>query len=515
MSKPSISRREFVKQSILTTAFTGVGFTSGKWGNILQSATRSALPKETLQEMPNILIFCPDEMVAYKTGTFGHPLVKTPNMDRLADIGVAFDSHYTCSAKCVPSRISFMTGAYPHAEGFRSNQNFMNANRPNLASTLKHLGYETALVGKNHCFAEEDLDAFLTERLLPDWQNYPETEIENKKGLHHDSFYRGLEKGLARDVAFTDTGIEFIKRKRNRPFFLWLNNDYPHPPYKVREPFFSAYVRKDIDLPPTADYTDKPLAMRHIFETYKLNRLTDDDWRELIAVYYGMIGHADHEFGRVLDVLEETGHLDNTIVIFWSDHGEFAGEYQLVEKWDTCLQDCITHTPLIISGPGLPNGKRITELAQTVDITATIYDLLGIEPHWGIHGSSLANLMLGARTDTRDAVFCEGGQEFASLLRYDKSQVTRKPNYVCKQTVLANEPRTNIRARMVRTGSHKLIYRLWSVNELYDLGKDPHELRNVYDHPRYKDVQNELTERLLRWEIETETFLPPIKGLRA
>ena len=94
-----------------------------------------------------------------------------------------FENHYTCHGKCVPSRISLMTGAYPHAEGFRSNQNFMNSNRPNLAPTLKQLGYETALVGKNHCFAEEELDAFLTERLVPDWGKYPKPEVENGRGF--------------------------------------------------------------------------------------------------------------------------------------------------------------------------------------------------------------------------------------------------------------------------------------------------------------------------------------------
>ncbi|MFQ6115440.1 MAG: sulfatase-like hydrolase/transferase [bacterium] len=515
MSKRLITRREFVKQSALLAGISTLNFPADFSKQESEVKRRPSSAEQELSKMPNIIIFCPDEMVAYKTGTFGHPLVKTPNMDRLANMGVAFENHFTCHGKCVPSRVSLMTGAYPHAEGFRSNQNLMPSNRPNLASTLKQVGYETALAGKNHCFAQEELDAFLSERLVPNWKNYPAPEVENKAGLPPESFYRGLEKGQSRDAAFTDVGIEFIKRKRERPFFLWLNNNFPHPPYRVREPFFSMYDREDIDLPPKVDYRDKPEAMRRLYDAYQLDRLSDDDWRELIAVYYGMISHADYEFGRVLDALEETRQLDNTIVIFWSDHGDFAGEFQLVEKWDTCMQDCLTNTPLIMSGPGIPKGKRIAGFAQTVDVTATIYDLLGIEPHWGIQGLSLRDLMLGKTEEMRDAVFSEGGQELASLLKYDRRQVNRKPNYVGKQTVMANEPRTNIRARMVRTRTHKLIYRLWSVNELYDLESDPHELHNFYNVPKYKEIQNELIERLLRWEIETETFIPPIAGLRA
>jgi arylsulfatase A-like enzyme len=330
------------------------------------------LPEEKLSELPNILIFCPDEMTASKTGTFGHPLVQTPNMDRLAERGVAFEHHYVCYGKCVPSRISLMTGAYPHAEGFRGNQVFLDSARPNLAATLKQMGYETALVGKNHCFQEDQFDAFLTKRIVPDWENYPTPEIENVAGLHPESYYRGLLKGRARDVAFTDAGIEFIRKRRKRPFFLWLNNNLPHPPYRMQEPFFSMYDRKDIDLPPKVDYQDKPEVMRRLFESYRLEKFNDDDWRELIAVYYGMVSHADSEFGRVLDALAETEQLSNTIIVFWSDHGDFAGEYQLAEKWDTCMQDCLTRTPLILSGPGLPEGKRSSELVQTVDLAPTI-----------------------------------------------------------------------------------------------------------------------------------------------
>lgn len=515
MSTKSISRRDFVKQSAWITGISCAGFRNDLLSQASHTEVRSSIPEEKIREMPNILIFCPDEMVAYKTGTFGHPMVKTPNMDRLADNGVKFTNHYICYGKCVPSRVSLMTGAFPHAEGFRSNQNYLNSSRPNLMSNLKQLGYVTALVGKNHCFAEEELDAFLSHRIHPVWEEHPESSVENRRGLHHDSFYRGLEKDVAKDTAFTDSSIEFIKKRRGGPFFLWLNNDYPHPPYRVQEPFYSMYNRAEIDLPPKADYSRKPRFMRQIYETYQLNKLSDDDWRELIAVYYGMISHADYEFGRVLDALDETGQFENTIIVFWSDHGDFAGEFQLVEKWDTCMQDCIINTPLIISGPRVPKGNCISEFVQTTDIAATIYDFLDIDPHYGMQDSSLLGLMLGQSPENRDVVFCEGGQELAALLKYDKRQVNRNPNYVCKQTVLADEPRHNIRTRAVRTKTHKLVYRLWGINELYDLEKDRHELHNVYGDIEYQDVQNELMEQMLRWEIETETVIPEIEGLRA
>ncbi len=515
MPRKSITRRDFVKKSVVLTGLSGMGLSESLWNEYNASEICRSLPQEKLQKMPNLLIFCPDEMTANKTGAFGHLLVKTPNMTRMANSGVAFENHFNCYGKCVPSRISLMTGAYPHAEGFRANQIFLSSRRPNLASTLKQIGYETALVGNNHCFAENELDAFLTERLVPDMEKYPAPEIQNSAGLHPESYYRGQEKGRSRDAAFTDVGIEFIKRKRQRPFFLWINNNFPHPPYRVREPFFSMYNRQDIDLPSKVDYSDKPEVMRKLHAAYQLDRLSDDDWRELIAVYYGMISHADYEFGRVLDALEETGQLENTIVIFWSDRGDFAGEFQLVEKWDTCMQDCLIKTPLILSGPGVPKDRRIDGFVQTIDVTATIYALLNIQPHWGIQGLNLSDLLLGKTDDVRDAVFCEGGQELVSLLNYDRQQVNRNPNYICKQTVMANEPRNNIRTRMVRTKTHKLVYRLWSKNELYDLETDPHELHNLFDNSKYQDVQYELLERLLKWEVETETFIPPIDNLRA
>lgn len=481
----------------------------------------------------NVVVITSDELRADALGCMGNGDCRTPRLDSLARGGVIFTNHFTAHGKCVPSRIAMQTGRYSHTDGYRTIHLHMPVDQPHLLGTLKSMGYESAVFGHNHVWDNaafwgddnrlgtsypdyhsysRDSFASLLERCWPVEQPGP-TSLPVAGLSAHGFDYRGRKTepltGFCDDNR-VEQAIHYLRdvRDRTRPFYLHLNIAAPHPAYGVEEPYFSMYDRDAIvayphDLPQSA-----PLHMRAMRRFRTGEDATERAFREVQAVYYGMVTKVDLLVGRVLDEIERQGLYDSSIVLFTSDHGDFAGQYGLVEKWDTALCDCIMRTPLILRAPGLGEGRQVSSLSEHVDLAPTVLELLGTRPEWGVHGQSLLPVLRnGCR---KEAVFADGGHERAMWERFSGSDGVAQTDG--KQRTYREQPAAMARAKMVRTEQWKLVVRLEGGNELYDLRADPGELVNLYEQSRgdanLRAVVTDLQERLIEWCIRTDTDRP-------
>ena len=481
----------------------------------------------------NVVVLTSDEMRGDCPGFMGNPDCRTPNLDALAQRGVVFDRHFTVHGKCVPSRIAMMTGRYCHTDGFRTIHQHLPPGDPNLMGFLRAQGYETAVFGHNHVwedlfFGEEkdkprsdgaaDYHSFVGPfhdlAFLEDEAPAPTAPVTAEVLNDREGAGGRIEgtMGGFKDLNRARQAVKYLTevRDRSKPFYLHVNMGSPHPAYRVEEPFYSMYDRATLTKWPHELPKNAPLPMQRMREVRTGLEVDPQLLVETQAVYYGMITRVDRDLGMVLECLETQGLLENSIVLFTTDHGDFAGQYGLVEKWDTCMDDCIMHVPFILWHPDLPHGARVASLSEHVDIPRTVLELLGMEPDWGVQGESMLPLLRGERC--KAAVFGDGGHEEEMWGRFSMGQRPRRDGkqrpLSGKQITYRDYPETMARTKMVRTYTHKLVMRLTGGNELYDLEADPWELDNRWDDPALNAVKLELMQKLVEWSLRTDTDRP-------
>jgi arylsulfatase A-like enzyme len=227
-----------------------------------------------------------------------------------------------------------------------------------------------------------------------------------------------------------------------------------------------------------------------------------------------MCARLDHQFSRVIDAMKDTGLYDDTALFLFSDHGDFTGDYGLVEKTQNTFEDCLSRVPLIVKAPKETPVKAGIRgaLVELVDFPATVFDLAGIDPGYDHFGKSLLPIMAGDTDTHRDAAFCEGGR------RYGEAQAMEKESTSHLVSTGLYWPRVGLqsvdskpyhsKAAMCRTENFKYVKRLYEQDELYDLTNDPEERRNVVNDPAYAPVLLKLKERLLTWYMETCDVVP-------
>lgn len=243
----------------------------------------------------------------------------------------------------------------------------------------------------------------------------------------------------------------------------------------------------------------------------RLDRLGDADFRKVQAVYLGMVSYTDWLVGQMMETLEKTNHVNDTAMFLLADHGDYAGDYGLVEKWPNAMNDPLTRIPLIARVPGNRAGHVSREIVEQFDVMATCLELAGIAPRHTHFARSLMPQLLHAQPgDAKRAAFCEGGyntnepQCFEPLGDFSS---TANPYY--PKVALQNEqPETITRTTMIRTLQHKLIYRPDDQSEFYDLAKDPRELDNVYGDASYSSPQADLFQRMTDWYVRTSDVAP-------
>jgi arylsulfatase A-like enzyme len=492
-------------------------------------------------KQPNIILFNPDQWRGDVMGHVGNPAAMTPNLDRLVrEDAVSFSRAFCQNPVCTPSRCSYMSGWYPHVRGHRTMHHMLHPEHgePNLLKMLKQNGYFVWWGGKNDLTpGQHDPTPYCDIRFQADEADYARwncTRREdsfagdqawrgNPDGDNFFSFFRGcLDKGdddfyCDFDWEIVLGAIDFIRQhKSDQPFFLNLSLFFPHPPYCVEEPWYSLIDRSK--LPPRPVMPEggvgKPAVLKSLLEEQGLQGWSEERWAELRGCYYGMCARLDHQFGLIVEALKENGLYDDTAMFVFSDHGDYTGDYGIVEKTHNTMEDCLTHVPLIIKPPhdSAVQPRVCDALVELVDFSATVFDLTGMEPDYDSFGRSLLPLVAGETDAHRDAVFCEGGR------RKGEQQAMEADSWKARGEEGLYTPRLKLqlddsgpyhgKAAMCRTGTHKYIRRLYEEDELYDLTTDPHEVCNIIHRPEAQAVLTELRERMLCWYQETCDVVP-------
>jgi choline-sulfatase len=472
----------------------------------------------------NYIIFFPDELRAETLSIYGNDFIKTPNYDRLASQGVVFNQCHVQNPVCSPSRCSLVSGQYVHSAGHRNLWNLIKPYEHNLFRYMKEAGYEVRSYGKNDLFSKDaaslSADVFDTEGYgFSGKSQHAPVKAFGEKG-YYDFLCQPLPGSYTEHVDYhaVRKGIDFIKGRKqgDKPFVLFLPLVFPHCPYTAHEPYYSMYDRHNI--PPLKPSGENKARFQALARQYR--NIEGYDLSKVQAVYMGMTSFIDTLLGELMDAVEDGNIKNETMLIASSDHGDYAGDYGLVEKWPAGFDDVLTRVPLVISSPLCKAGRRINAQVELFDIMATIIEDAGIKTRHTHYARSLLPQLGGEEGDMGRAVFCEGGynrnEAHCNPGTSANTQGLRHPEapYYPKMMQQREEPETVGRGTMIRTLTHKLVLRSYGDHELYDLKKDPWELCNVYGRNEYAGVQAELERRMLDWYIATSDSVPTEEDTR-
>ena len=480
------------------------------------------------QDRPNVLFLFADQLRFDCLGANGNRIIKTPNIDRLASGAANFQNAYVQAAVCVPSRISYLTGRYPHSHKNRVNYTPCDPREVMMQRMFRNSGYQTGSVGKLHLFPSTPETArasgfdtvFLDDGVSStdahsDYIRWRKAQDPTLK-VGRDAVARDIAPGKNPNLAALPyeltptywTGMQTLKVLRefsmaSQPVFLYSSFFKPHSPYVVPHPYDAMYNDVEIPLPQHVTLEDirkLPLPVQlqiHRILAYNLDR-THLQW--MYRSYYASVSMVDHQVGLILDELERSGKADNTIIVFATDHGDQLGEHGLSGK-NVLFQGSV-HIPLMVRFPRHIAAKKYDTLVGAVDLLPTLLDLCGIPVSKHIQGESFASLVTG-NTDPyapREAVFCENiiPEVFAPLKQKGK------PNYHPFVPGKGVEGILHPDAKMVRTKRWKLNYYPSCDGELYDLENDPGETQNLWADPRYAEVVQSHKQTILNWMITAD-----------
>lgn len=463
---------------------------------------------------PNILYIMTDDHASHALSCYGSVLNKTPHLDRIANEGMRFDRFFVTNSICTPSRAVMITGQYSHINGVPV-FNSLDPNRPNLAKYLQAGGYHTGVIGKWHLGS--DPAGFDHWIILPGQGAYVDPAFITAEG-------RVQMKGYCTEI-ITDLGVKFLdNRPKDKPFFLMFHHKAPHrewtPSPKYAEEFrkktfpepatlrddystrtdaikenrqrvFDDMTRRDLKLEPPADLPPgpkrqqwvgvKPKEVETVIDGKKVT-LTGEElnkwkYQRYMQDYLACVQSVDDSVGTILDYLDKNGLRDNTIVVYTSDQGFYLGDHGMYDK--RFMYEPSFKTPLMVRWPGVTKpGSVQMALTGNQDFAPTFLAAAGVDVPADMQGKSFIPLLKGETpSDWR--------KSFYYRYYHDPGHHNTAAHYG------------------IRTETHKLIF-FWRKNqwELFDLVKDPNELKNVYDDPAYAAVQEELKKELARVKAE-------------
>jgi arylsulfatase A-like enzyme len=453
----------------------------------------------------------PDQLRADCVGAFGNRVVRTPTIDALAARGVRFEGAYSQHSVCAQSRISMFTGLYPHVAGHRTLEHLLAPHEPNVFGRLRDSGYHVALAGARGDMlgpgvtrASSDRLGFTTPPKLEDLARWHQSPfVPGSKW--YDAFYGGPIDGdlFEFDAATVQTAIDWLTEGLPEPWCLFVALMFPHPPFAVERFWYDLYDGAEMPPPAPPMFAGKPGFYREIHRRYGLDRMSVDDWAEITRTYYAMVSRVDDQLRQVLDALDRAGQAERTVTFFFTDHGEYLGDYGLVEKWPSGLDEVLLRNPLIVHDSTGASGVAGT-FVELVDLAATLEDFAGLEP--GMHfGRSFRHLLTNPSAAHRDAAFSEGG----FLLREEPWLETGDDGHYRHKQAIQHE-RTELvgRAIAMRTDDWCYVERLYEGPELYDRRADRRETVNLAGRPEHAAVERALRERIFGWLFETSDIVP-------
>ncbi|MFE5321633.1 sulfatase-like hydrolase/transferase [Paenibacillus sp. NPDC056579] len=487
-----------------------------------------------MEKKPHIILINPDQWRGDVLGHMGNPAAHTPFLDEwVTRDAVSVAGAFCQNPVCTPSRCSFMSGWYPHVRGHRTMYHMMQPGEPVLLKTLKDNGYYVWWGGKNDLVpGERGFDAYCHVKHEPERKPKPMFGGDLRRGEPgsdtYYSFYIGRIELAEGEELYYDSdwanvlgAIDLLlNTPEDQPLCLYLPLVYPHPPYAVEEPWHSLIDRTKLParIPAPADWTGKPCMMKGLYERIGMEGWTEDRWDELRATYYGMCSRVDYQISLIVEALKETGRYEDTALFVFSDHGDFCGDYGLVEKAQNVFTDSLTRVPLIIKPPSSTAVKpRVSPaMAELIDLPATVFELTGIEPGYTHFGRSLLPVVAGETDEHRDVVFCEGGRRLGEIHCNESSMANSQPEslYYPRGCMQRSEDGEHTKAVMIRSRRYKYVRRLYEQDELYDLQEDPGETVNRINDDGLASVLAELKERLLTFFLDTADAVPHERNAR-
>ena len=485
---------------------------------------------KTENKQPNIIFIMSDDHAYQAISAYGHNLNNTPNIDRLADEGALFTRGFVTNSICAPSRAVMLTGKHSHKNGKVDNIQPFNWDQDNFAKSLQAAGYNTALVGKIHLNGLPQ--GFDYSNVLPgQGQYYNPDFIENGERKQYQGYVTNITTDIAMDWLKT-------KREKDKPFLLLYHQKAPHRTWMPEEKYFTLFddktftppanyfdsyegriasekhemgIFKDMDVVYDLKMLDKEGELktryRKAFEN-QYNRMDSiqkavwdayydpiiKDFKSLnlqgkelalwkfqryIQDYLRTVQSVDDGVGEILDYLDKNNLTENTIVVYNSDQGFYLGEHGWFDK--RFMYEESFRTPMLIRYPKeIEKGTRVDKLVQNLDFAPTFLDYAKAKPYTGIQGESFRKLLKGEASNWRDAVYYTY-YEFPG-----EHHVKRHYG--------------------IRTERYKLIHFYYDIDvwELYDLENDPSEMNNLYNHPDYITIQNQMHEKLNELRIQYE-----------
>lgn len=446
----------------------------------------------------NILFLFTDQQRYDTIEALGNPVIRTPAINRLVKEGVAFTRAYSPCPVCVPARYAMMTGQLPHRTDCTVNET-MPEGRDSFVGILSEQGYQTHGVGKMHFQfkglgpeerwgfesrdvseeggGDDDFKAFLVEN------GYG--HVHDPQGVRSEMYYipqpSQLPAHLHNTAWVVDRSIDFLKRRdRSRPFFLMTSFIKPHPPFENPTPWNKLYRGPEMPLPKRPKDSEKLITYWNKFQNrykYRDQGIDDQLFRAMKAAYYGTISFIDYQIGRLIAYMEENDLMDDTLIVYSSDHGELLGDYNCVGK--RSFFDSAARIPLIMAGPDLPKNVRCENPVSLVDLFPTFLQAAGTQPKEQVSGNSLADIATGK---------------------------------VRRERVFAQYNRGQYGMYMAVTERFKYIYSAPDDKEwLFDLRTDPDETRSLAGNPMFIDHLDELKTSLIEFFRE-EGHEAPLDG---
>ncbi|MBE2895277.1 sulfatase-like hydrolase/transferase [Pasteurellaceae bacterium HPA106] len=457
----AISRRQFIQN----VALGGAGLSLAD--TVAANSSQKGETKKALNTK-NIVIITADQLAKRAVGAYGNSDVKTPNIDNLIHTGVSFDNGYCSYPLCAPSRSCFWTGCLPHQTGVVANDN------PNIPETLatvgtlfSAVGYECRHFGKRH-----------DHGALKGFDSADQVELDFPAEKAFPVNYDTRE-----DVYCLQESLKYInglnQRKEKKPFILAVEFNNPHN--------INGWIGKfagehgDIDgigeLPDVldnfdtaADLINRPKAVQYACCTHtrvkQAGKWNVKNYQQYLKAYYYYTELADNYIGQIIDALKSNGLYEDTLIVFFADHGDAMGAHRLVTKMNWFYEEA-TNVPLVFRGPGIQTGQLKSELVSLCDLLPTLCDYVGIDIPQGIYGRSLLPLLTGQHVDQwRDYVIAHWNTN---------RNLDLQP------------------ARMLRTQEYKyVLYKEDEEEELYDMQRDRGETQNLAHLAEYQDTKKAL-----------------------
>jgi uncharacterized sulfatase len=422
----------------------------------------------------NVLFIIIDDLKP-TLASYGHPLVKSPNIDKLANMGVQFNNAHCNFAVCGPSRGSFMTGVRPENLGILNNttplQSVLNG-RITLPNLFKQNGFETIGIGKTfHDKTPEHEDHEAWDAYYK-FESTPLGLTGEQRNVTDDVMpwcYWQAAEGTdddQEDGQMAKKAVEIIKTKRDKPFFLAVGFEKPHDPFVAPKKYFDMYPLEDCDPIELPEGYKPPYEHSLMAWSKEFDKFDEQDKREFLRSYYACTSFMDAQVGRLLDALEETGQMDNTLIVFFGDHGYHLGENKWWNKVTVYEQG--TRAPFIVAGNSVKKkGIQSESMFEFIDIYPTLAELMNLEAPTHLEGESFA------------AVVGDGALPF-------------------KEQVYAITKRGKKMGRMVKNKSWRYIEWDHGENgaELYDQINDPMEYENLAHNKDFSSVVDEMKDLL-------------------